>query len=100
MTTTYHTPIPFGAPRTAAALEVPLGQLDAAIAMVVAAASGASTTLTSQANSGQKNMVVAARDGFIVGDVFWIGVPGGTYESGSIASGTGGGAGTLVAVAN
>lgn len=100
MTTNSHTPIPFGAPATAAALEAPLGQLDAAITSVIATGSGASTTLTAQATAGQKNMVVADRANWAVGDVFWIGPSGGTNESGSIASGTGAGAGTLVAVAN
>jgi hypothetical protein len=100
MTTNNHTAIPYGGALTAAAMEAPLSQLDAAISAVITTGSGASTTLTAQANSGQKNLVVADRTGWVVGDVFWIGVAGGTYESGVIASGTGAGAGTLVAVAN
>lgn len=100
MTTDHHTPHPFGTQLTSAKVNLPLGQLDAAISSVEIMGSGISTTLTAQANSGQKNMVVAARDGWNVNDVFYIGFAGGTAESGVIASGTGGGAGTLVAVAN
>jgi hypothetical protein len=100
MSTNHHTALPYGGRLTATDMELPLSQLDSAIASVIATGSGASTTLTAQALSGQKNMVVADRANWAVGDVFWIGLAGGTYESGVIASGTGAGAGTLVAVAN
>jgi hypothetical protein len=98
MTTANHTPYPTGGPLTAAAMEAPLGQLDAAIANVIATGSGASTTLTAQANAGQKNLVVASGASFVNGMSVWIGDSGGTHETGVVA--TGGGTGTLVLVAN
>jgi hypothetical protein len=98
MSNNHHTPHAFGAPLTAVEMDRPHGELDAAIDSVIATGSGASTTLTAQANAGQKNLVVASGVGFANGDVFWIGDAGGTFESGVVASG--GGTGTLVAVAN
>jgi hypothetical protein len=98
MSTNHHTPHAFGFGLTSAELERPHGELDAAVDLVITTGSGASTTLTAQANSGQKNLTVASGAGFANGDAFWIGDSGGTFESGSIASG--GGTGTLVAVAN
>lgn len=80
MTTNHHTPIPFGAPANAADLEAPLGQLDAAIASVIATGSGLSTTLTAQANAGQASLTVADSTGYLVGDNIYIGT-GATFES-------------------
>ncbi|MEW6223202.1 MAG: right-handed parallel beta-helix repeat-containing protein [Chloroflexota bacterium] len=90
MTTNHHTALAFGGPLTAAAMEAPLGQLDAAIAAVIATGSGASTTLTAQAAAGQASLVVASSAGFLVGDPIYIGT-GTTFESrivGAIPDGT------------
>jgi hypothetical protein len=83
MTSTYHTPIAYGAAATGAGLEAPLGQLDAAI--VALAASLGSTTLPitvtdAQASSGQKVVPVAATTGFLAGMSIWIGDVAGTFE--------------------
>lgn len=80
MTTNYHSALPFGGPLTSAAMELPLGQLDAAIATVIATGSGASTSLTAQANAGQASLVVASSAGFTVGDSIYIG-SGSAFES-------------------
>lgn len=81
MTTNHHSPYPFGGPLTAAAMEAPLGQLDAAIASVIGTGSGASTSLTAQALAGQASLTVASSSGIVPGDVVFIGDAGGTYES-------------------
>lgn len=85
MTTNHHTPHTFGDPLTAAELNAPLGQLDQSIATVIATGSGASTTLTAQANSGQASLTVASSAGFLVGDPIYIGT-GATFESRIIAT--------------
>jgi hypothetical protein len=97
MTTNSHTPIPFGAPATSAVLEAPLGQLDAAIATVIATGSGTSTTLTAQANAGQASLTVASSAGFAPGDPIYIGT-GATFESRIINTVPGGGVTITVTV--
>jgi hypothetical protein len=97
MTTAHHTPIAFGAPRNAAVLEAPLGQLDAAIATVIATGSGVSTTLTAQANAGQASLTVASSAGFAPGDPIYIGT-GATFESQIVNTVPGGGVTITVTV--
>ena len=97
MTTERHTPHVFGAPLTAAEINAPLGELDAAIATVIATGSGASTTLTAQASAGQATLVVASSAGFAVGDPIYIGT-GATFESRIIATVPGGGVTITVTV--
>lgn len=84
MTTAHHTPLPFGGPLTSAAMEAPLGQLDAAIATVISTGSGASTTLTAQATAGTSGpFTVASTTGFLAGDPIYFGT-GSTFESRTI----------------
>jgi hypothetical protein len=97
MTTNSHTPIPFGAPATSAVLEAPLGQLDAAIATVIATGSGTSTTLTAQANAGQASLTVASSAGFAPGDPIYIGT-GAAFESRIVNTVPGGGVTITVTV--
>lgn len=85
MSTNNHTPYPFGGPLTSAAMEAPLGQLDAAIASVIATGSGTSTTLTAQALAGQASLTVASSAGFAVGDPIYVGT-GATFESRIVAT--------------
>jgi hypothetical protein len=80
MTTSHHTPLPFGGPLTSNAMEAPLGQLDAAIDVVSITGSGTSTTLTAQATAGQPSLTVANSAGFLAGDPIYIGT-GVTFES-------------------
>lgn len=80
MTTSHHVPHPFGGPLTSAAVNAPLGQLDAAIDQVSAAGSGTSTSLTAQALPGQATLTVANSAGFVAGDPIYIGT-GVTFES-------------------
>ncbi len=80
MSTNHHTAYVFGGPLTSAAMEAPLGQLDAAIASVIATGSGTATTLTAQALAGQASLTVASSAGFAPGDPIYIGT-GATFES-------------------
>jgi hypothetical protein len=80
LTTSHHTPHPFGGPLTSNAVNGPLGQLDAAIDVVSITGSGTSTTLTAQANAGQASLTVANSAGFLAGDPIYIGT-GVTFES-------------------
>lgn len=90
MTTKKHTPILFGAPRAAATINAPLGQLDAAIVALEDTIAGVSqpiAVLTGTANSGQKVLPYTGAPGaFIVGMPLVIGDVGGTFEVGVIAS--------------
>jgi hypothetical protein len=97
MSTNSHTPLPFGGPLTSAAMEAPLGQLDAAIAQVITTGSGASTTLTAQANAGQASLTVASSAGFVPGDPIYIGT-GATFESRIVNTVPGGGVTITVTV--
>lgn len=82
MTTAHHTPLPFGGPLTAAAMEAPLGQLDAAIGNVIATGSGVATSLTAQATAGTAGpFSVASTTGILPGDSVWFGSSGGPSES-------------------
>lgn len=85
MSTNHHTPVPFGAGAASAVINGPLGQLDAAIASVIATGSGLSTTLTAQALAGQASLTVASSAGFLVGDNIYLGT-GSTFESRIIAT--------------
>lgn len=89
MSTNKHTALPFGGPLTSAAMESPLGQLDAAIVAVEDALAQTAlpiTTTDATAAAGQKVVPVAATDGFLVGQSVWIGDVAGTFEIGVIAS--------------
>ena len=86
MSTTHHDPHAFGADLSSAELNRPLGELDAALEETITTGSGATTTLTAQANSGQPNLVVASVAGLAVGDIVYIGRAGDAYESGEIDS--------------
>lgn len=90
MTTAKHTPIAFGAARSAAVLNAPLGQLDAAILAVEAGVAQSAlpiAVLTGSAASGQKILPYTGAPGsFIVGQPIWIGDIAGLYEVGVIAS--------------
>jgi hypothetical protein len=97
MTTNHHTALPFGGPLTSAGMEAPLGQLDAAIASVIATGSGTSTTLTAQANAGQASLTVASSTGFAPGDPIYIGT-GATFESRIVNTVPGGGVTITVTV--
>lgn len=84
MTTNHHDPHPFGAPLTSAEINRPHSELDAAIEQVITTGSGASTTLTAQANAAQPNLVVASVAELAIGDMLYIGRAGDTYESHAI----------------
>lgn len=80
MSTINHTPLAFGGPLTAAAMEAPLGQLDAAIAAIVLAGSSVATTLASIASSGTTGpFTVASTAGLFPGDLIYFG-SGATFE--------------------
>lgn len=99
MTTANHTPLPFGGPLTSAAMEAPLGQLDAAIATVIATGSGVSTTTTAIASSGQATILVASSAGFAPGDpIYIVNADGSFYESRIVATVPGGGVSLTVTV--
>lgn len=89
MTTEYHTALAFGGPLTSAAMEAPLGQLDAAIVAVNTALGGTSlaiTTTDATAAAGQAVVPVTATTNFIVGQSVWIGDIAGVFEVRSILS--------------
>lgn len=74
MSSLNHTPLPFGGPLTSAAMEAPLGQLDAAIAAVVAAGSAVATTLAATATAGTTGpFTVASTSGLNPGDLIYFG---------------------------
>lgn len=84
-----HTPLAYGAALTAAVLNAPLGELDAAIVAVEDALAQTVlpiTTTDAVANSGQAVVPVASTDGFVVGQPVWIGDVNGTHEVGTILS--------------
>jgi hypothetical protein len=82
------TPHPFGGPVTSAAFNDRLTQVAAAIDAVLAAGVvETSTSLDSQALSGQAVLDVVDETGFLVGDSVFVGAPGsGLQESGTLAS--------------
>lgn len=88
MSTNHHTPHPFLGPVTSPEFNSRLGELDAAINLIMAAGLvEAATTLDAQALAGQPVLPVASTDGFIVGDAVWVGTPGsGIQETGVVAS--------------
>lgn len=88
MTTDRHTPLPFGGPLTSAAMNAPLGQLDAAIGLLSTAGSGGwYSQLDGTAASGQKVIpVTSTPNADAVGLNVFIGPPSGTHEEGVIAS--------------
>lgn len=74
MSTLHHSALPFGGPLTAAAMEAPLAQLDAAIAAIIIAGSAVSTTLASTASSGTTGpFTVASTAGLVAGDLIYFG---------------------------
>lgn len=82
MSTVHHAPHAFNAPLTSAEVNRPLGELDSAIAQVIATGSGASTTLTAQATAGTSGpFTVASTTSLLVGDTVFFGDPGGASES-------------------
>jgi lysophospholipase L1-like esterase len=113
----HHTPLAFGGPLTSAAMESPLGQLDAAIVAVgplwlaEAAArlaqdnlilssvgsGGWASTLDATASSGQKVVPVVSTTGAVAGMPVYIGLTSGTHEVGVIDTISAGVSVTLVA---
>lgn len=80
-TSAHHTPHAFSAPLTSAEVNRPLGELDAAIAQVIATGSGVSTTLTAQATTGTSGpFSVASTSGLLPGDLIYF-RNGATFES-------------------
>jgi hypothetical protein len=89
MTTEHHTPLTFGGPLTAAAMNAPLGQLDEGIEDVLDALAQTAlpiTTTDATASSGQAVVPVTSTAGFLVGQSVWIGDIAGTFETRVIAS--------------
>lgn len=87
MSTTHHTPHPFGAPVTAAQFNGRLGQLDAAISLVMAAMGGASSTMDAQALAGATIVSLVNATGFEIGDYVVVGAPGtGLLEGHTVTS--------------
>jgi hypothetical protein len=92
MSTGYHTALPFGGPLTSAAMEAPLGQLDAGITSLATAIGGTALAIaltTGSSASGQKVVPLAGTGDtakFIVGQSVWIGDIAGTFEVGVIFS--------------
>jgi hypothetical protein len=92
MSTANHTPLAYGGPLTSAAMEAPLGQLDAAIVALLNAIGGTVLpfgVLTGSAGAGQKVLPMAngtAPFVSFVGASVFIGDISGTYEVGTIAS--------------
>lgn len=90
MTTTHHTAIATGAPATAATVNNPLGQLDAAIITVVAQsqaaldaallAGAAVTAANGPASQGQKVVTVDSTTGFVAGCSVEYALVGGALE--------------------
>lgn len=77
MTTTYHTPHPFGNDVDSAEFNSRLGQLDAAIG--VAVASGfvdAASTLDTSAAAGSRTLSLVSVTGYLVGDSVYVGAAG------------------------
>ena len=80
MTTNQHTPYATGMALTAANLEAPLGQLDAAISNAITSGAGWTTTTNGTASAGQKVVPCTSTVGAVAGMPIWIGAVGGTYE--------------------
>lgn len=83
MTTNFHTAFPFGGGITAAGIEYPMGQLDAAISAAMTSGSGWTSSLDGTAAAGQKVVPVTSTVvgiGAQPGMAVWIGEAGGTTE--------------------
>jgi hypothetical protein len=96
MTTNYHTPLEDGQTGTAATFNEPLGQLDSAVGLAVAAAevaqetvllAGGATTLTNgAAAAGQQVVPVDSSAGMVAGCLVEYALVGGVRESNVVAS--------------